>query len=448
MNKRTLLVPLLGLGLALSYASLPSDAPDAPTSTSESANCEHAKGVATVVPASSFQTELARKEAQIEARKKRAEESASWIDWEMVALLEAERARLTGDYESYVRAEAALDQAFAVAPKGVGPFESRVFLNLRLHRLSRVEADLQSMESAAVLTQSDRNRIRGFRADVAYYSGDLTEANDLYSQSVNENPSVRSIASLARLAWKTGEFAEAEELLARATEFADKGSKADRAWLKLMHGLMKLDQNRLDEALAFYEQGLEIQPGYWLLEEHIAEIHLLKGDEQRALAMYEDLVERTNSPEFMDQIASIWRDRGNASEFQRWRDRARDIHLEHLRIVPEAAAGHALDHFLELEDDRQRALELALANHSTRPGGEAKEKLISAYLLNGETEQARVVAEQMVASGWKTADAMALASLTHELGGNAKRAKREASEAIALADDAMERVSWLRDSML
>lgn len=446
MNKRTLLFPLLGLGVAIGYVSLPSDTS---TKTSESTSCDHAKGVAsTVAPKDSFSAQLAQKEMQIEARKKRAMTSKSWLDWETVALLEAERARLTGDYESYVRAEAALDEAFALAPKGAGPFESRVFLNLRLHRLSRVEADLTAMESAAVTTKSDTNRIRGFRADVAYYSGDMARAKELYGVAVQESPGVRSIASLARLEWKSGNIAEAEALLASATKHAEKGSKADRAWLKLMQGLMKLDQNRLDEALAFYEAGLEIQPGYWLLEEHIAEVHLLKGDEQRALHMYEDLVVRTNSPEFMDQIASIWRDRGNQSEFERWRDRAREIHLAHFEIVPEAAAGHALDHFLELETDRAKALELALANHSTRPGGEAKEKLVSAYLLNGQTEQARDVAETMIASGWKTPDALALASLSQELGGDRELAKRQASEATALADDAMERVSWLRDAML
>ncbi len=396
----------------------------------------------------SWSGEVVRVEQQIDSRRKRARKSESWLDWERVSLLEVEHARLTGDYTSYVRAQDALNEAFAVAPKGTGPFATRASLNMRLHRLSLVEPDLKAMESAAVVTQRDRSSIIGFRADVAYYSGDLTTAEKLYSQVANEEPSVRSVAALARLSWKTGDVKRAEVLLDQATKLGETSRKADRAWLKLVRGLMKLDQNQLDEALAFYQEGLAIEPGYWLLEEHVAEVLLLKGEVDLALTKYEELVERTNNPEFMDQIAVIWRDRGNTSEFQRWRMRARTLHLDHLALVPEAAAGHALDHFLELEDDREQALKLALQNHEVRPGGEAKEKLITAYVLNRQFDSARNTALAMQASGWKTADALALASLAYDLAGDEERAKETAMVAAKLADDATERVAWLRDAVL
>lgn len=395
----------------------------------------------------SWAADLERVDKQIDARRKQAIAKKSWLDWERVSLLESERARLTGDYESYVRAEEALKEAFALAPKGTGPFSTRVFLNMRLHRLSRVEPDLKAMESAAVISAKDKNAIIGYRADVAYYSGDLATAKKLYIEVAKAEPAVRNVAALARFYWKTGDYESAEKHLKEAEDLAIKGRKSDRAWLQLMHGLMKLDQNKLDEALAFYQAGLAIQPGYWLLEEHVAEVLLLKGDVDQALKKYEDLVTRTNSPEFMDQIASIWRDRGNTSEFERWRNRAREIHLGHLKLVPEAAVGHALDHFLELEDDKAKALELALQNHTIRPGGEAKEKLISAYLLNKKFAEAQKVAAEMQTSGWKTADAMALASLAYEMGGDAKKAAAAKAIAQELADDASSRVDWLREAI-
>ncbi len=469
MNIRHYLYPFLGstallLGLQLGSSSCKSSSKSPSGKSSKKSEVASEASSGKVVPAnvvnggktakseqrqpgSAWAQDVDRVDKQIAARRMRAEKSKSWIDWERVALLESERARLTGDYGSYVRAEEALTAAFAVADKGVGPFSTRAFLNMRLHRIAEIEPDLKAMEAAAVITTKDKNAIVGYRADVAYYTGDLKTAEKLYIQVAEAEPVVRNVASLARLYWKMGDFDKADTLLDKAVVLAEKARKSDRAWLNLMRGLMKLDQNKLDEALAFYKAGLKIQPGYWLLEEHVAEVLLLQGDIDLALEKYEDLVVRTNSPEFMDQIASIWRARGNTSEFERWRKRARVIHLEHLKLVPEAAVGHALDHFLELEDDRAKALELALQNHKIRPGGEAKEKLVSAYLLNKKFKRAQEVAVEMEETGWKTAESMALVSLAHEMAGDADKAGAARDVAQTLADDASSRVAWLRKAI-
>lgn len=439
MYARLLCIPVLSVAaIALSLQLSPED---------KSTGAAVAVASAAAIESDSWSSELALLEEQLQARRERAEASGSWIDWEAVSHYESERARLSGDYGSYLRAGQALEQAFALAPAGAGPFASRASLNMRLHRLSRVEADLQALELAAVATKRDSNRIKAIRADVAFYSGEMNRAKQLYTEVAKDEPSVRSLAALARLAWKTGDMAQAETMLDRADELAPRGTKSDRAWLKLVRGLMFLDQDRLDEALVMYQEGLAISPGYWLLEEHVAEVVMLKGDTDGALRLYEDLVERTHNPEFMDQIASIWRDRGDDAKFEQWRSRAEKVYQERLSQVPEAAIGHALDHYLELEDNRAYTLTLAKQNHQIRPGGEAKEKLVAAYLLSGDAAMAQETAAQMIDSGWRTADALALSALAHEKVGLHDRAKVDANAARELTEHAGERVAWLRDAM-
>ncbi len=441
MKVRFLLYPALGIVVvALSLRLSPEPQPLSLAGPS-------AQAEAPLSVASPWSAEVDALEEQLHARRDRAERSESWIDWESVSHYEAERARLLGDYKSYVRASEALDQAFALAPEGTGPFASRASLNMRLHRLSRVEQDLQAMESAAVLTSRDKNRIKAIRADLAFYSGEMKKAKELYSEVAKAEPTVRSLAALARLAWKSGDMALAKKMLDRAEQRAPQGTKSDRAWLKLVRGLIHLDQGKLDEALAMYQEGLTIVPGYWLLEEHVAEVVMLKGDSDRALKLYEDLVVRTSNPEFMDQIASIWRERGQTRKFEYWRDRAAKLYEQQLALVPEAAIGHALDHYLELENDHQYTLSLAKQNHQTRPGGEAKEKLVAAYLLAGNAVMAQRVAAEMIDGGWKTADSLALSALAHERVGHAKRAAADAAAARALAPLAEERVDWLREAI-
>jgi len=78
------------------------------------------------------------------------------------------------------------------------------------------------MESAAVLTTKDKNSIIGYRADVAYYTGDLKTAEKLYTQVAKAAPVVRNVASLARLHWKMDEMSGDKQKAAAAKASAEK----------------------------------------------------------------------------------------------------------------------------------------------------------------------------------------------------------------------------------
>src|SRR4051812_28251661 len=55
--------------------------------------------------------------------------TATWLDWEFVAIYSMDRARITGDYTDWQRAQAALTSAFEAGGNGFGPYLTRANFN-------------------------------------------------------------------------------------------------------------------------------------------------------------------------------------------------------------------------------------------------------------------------------------------------------------------------------
>lgn len=315
-------------------------------------------------------------------QRRAAAEPTSWLDLERIALVHLGRAHLSGDYAEYEKAEAALESAFQRAPEGSGPFLTRARLAFTLHRLDDVEADLAAAERAILMKKSQRLAIDELRASVAFQRGDYATAKARLEAVLEERTTATALARLAQIYWKTGDFERAEALYLDAITQTPPTNVERHAWLELMRGLLDLDRERLDDALAHYRAADSMFDGWYLIEEHIAEIHALKGAHETAREQYEDLVDRTNSPEFMDALAETYAALDRNDDAIAMRNRARQRYEAQLARFPEAAYGHALDHYLETKD-ASRAVDLAEKNAAIRPNPEALEKLASAYELAG-----------------------------------------------------------------
>lgn len=388
---------------------------------------------------------MAAIEREITFRRSRAEaRTDSWLDLELLARAYLDRERLSGDYHDFGHAEAALDEAFARAPAGAGPFLVRAQLNFTLHRLARVEPDLVAIDGFAVPAPSDTEAVRGMRADVAFQMGHYDDALRIYEAQLAESREPANLVALAQYRWRTGDVDGARLLLDEADVLAARSPESVRAWLALVRGLVELDAARFPAAREAFERGLELTPGWWQLEEHLAQLRLLEGDTTGALAAYEALVDRVGSAELMDAVAAIHRDEGRTTEMLAWRERARTAHEERLALYPEAAAGHAIGHWLELEDEPDRLVEIAETNRDARPGGEAQTKLAQAYLRAGRLEEAREIAELVEATPWRAPESEATFALVYEATGDAELAETHRTAAESLAPGAMDRIAWLR----
>ena len=97
---------------------------------------------------------------------------------------------------------------------------------------------------------------------------------------------------------------------------------------------------------------------------------------------------------------------------------------------PEAAAGHALAHYLRDPADAKVALELAQRNYATRPGGEAAVELGKSWLLAGRAERAIPLLEAELARGWDTAETWWVLSEALQRAGRGDRALAARSNAL------------------
>lgn len=328
-----------------------------------------------------------------------------WPQWETLARAQLALAQLEGDYAGYLAAGQSLERAFALAGQG-GPYLSRARYHFSVHRLDRVDADL---DAAARENDPDLAGIALLRADLDFHRGRYTQALEGYRAALRLREDLPGLTRLALWHARMGHGSEAAALLDRAWAIYHGDSPHPRAWLALQRGLLALDRGDWDAALAHYRHALRLLPGWWLAREHVAEIHALRGETAQARAGYESVIADTGHPEFMDAMAELSAGEGRSDESAAWIARARAAYQQRLAQLPEASYGHGVDHFLRYGTP-QEALQLARANHRQRPFGESQLRLAEALLRAGEAKEALQVVQKALASGWETAELYAVAA--------------------------------------
>lgn len=310
-----------------------------------------------------------------------------------------ERARLTGNYDDYTKAESLLTSLTAGGKIPASQCLTWARLHFTLHRIQQARVALDSCPASVEPTE-----IASLRADIAMYSGRYNEAERTYRGLVNDPGISPNFVRLALLRKWIGAPGEAAALLEAAEKRYHGGSPTLLAWFKLQRGLIALDRGRLDEALAMYRLASDELDRWWLIDEHIAEVLKLTGKAREAKVLYQSVAERTGSPEFLDVLADMERMEGNADKAKVLRERARAIYDQRLVDFPEAGAGHALEHFFKDNKNAALALSLAQKNFDTRPYGESAIALAKARILTGKADQAVSLLATEIAKGWDTAE--------------------------------------------
>lgn len=406
-------IALLGAAL-LGAACTPSGSPEPVAAVSEPAPYGYAD-----------ELEGARRRVS-EARAAIERGPVVWPQWETLAAAQLALAQLTGDYGAYLDAGESLKQAFALSGRG-GPYLARARYNFTVHRLDRVDADL---DLAARESRPDDTAILGLRADLDFHRGGYEQALVGYREVLSRQEDLGGLTRLALWHAHMGHPSEALALFDRAERIYHGDSPHPRAWLALQRGLLELERGQWDLAMAHYQHALRLLPGWWLAREHVAEIHALRGEHAAARAEYQTVIAETGNPEFMDAMAKLAVQEGRAEESVQWIARARAAYDQRLAQLPEATYGHGLDHFLQFGPP-ELALQLARANHRQRPGGEAQIKLVEALLLNDQPQEAVARVRQALASGWASPELHVAAARSFAAVGQIAEARRQAALAKA-----------------
>jgi tetratricopeptide (TPR) repeat protein len=362
-----------------------------------------------------------------------AKQGNSWMLVENVAQAYLQRARLTGDYDDYANAEREVERAFTINP-GFGPYLTRARLNYTLHRLPAVDADLTHVREKLFRTLGPEgwSGLFVFEGEVAFQRGQYDAARDKFDEAEKLTPGSTDIAlARANLLWKTGDIAGAEKLMLEAEGKYHGRDAEPKAWYRLMLGLMDLDRGRWDEALVHYREAEQKLSGWWLVDEHIAEITRLLGRRDEAKTLYLDIVARTGNPEFMDALAEIAQEEGDEVAAKEWIGKADAAFAAQLARYPEAAYGHALGHYLAF-GDAVETLALADKNVALRPNGEAQTLLAQAQLKAGNTAAARKTIDAVLATAWRTAETWHTAHEVYVAAKDPEAADKAKREALAI----------------
>jgi tetratricopeptide (TPR) repeat protein len=377
------------------------------------------------VPVASYETALRKLDTHIASLERRtAQQPESWPDWEGLANDYRRRAQLSGSYDDYAKAQAALDQAFAVAPEGSGPFLSRAQLNFTMHRIFAVEPDLAAAEKSILLKAATRAQIAALRADVAYCSGQYAEAERGFQAALELSPRAEVLGRMADLAWQTGDFAEARQRLNEAEALYERKTGAGYAVLLLQRGSLEQNAGNTEAAQQYFHAAERAFPGWWLVAEHRLPLQVAELDHAQQLKTLEDMAIRTGRAEDKDQVARLYDELHNHDRSKQWSDAA----AAQLKQFPEATYGHAVDHFINFETDPAVYIDIAKRNVAARPMGSSRLKLAQAYFKAGQIEQALAEIEALKKTLYNTIDLHATAAQLHDkLGHQAKAAEHIAA---------------------
>jgi tetratricopeptide (TPR) repeat protein len=381
---------------------------------------------------------LARLDVHIDGARRRAESlDDGWLVYDILARAWLWRARLTGSYDDHEMARTALAKGFAQAEPRTGPHMSGAILAFSMHRLGEAERYLNIVERYAVPPAGgDLAEIIAMRGDIAFYRGDYAGALARYDEADKIFPATSDFRRAIYFS-KTGRPDLAEDYFDKAERELPFPTPQARGRMELQRGILDLERGRWDDALAHFRKADEMFPGYWLIEEHIAEVTALKGDLAGAAQLYRDIVRRTGHPEFMDALAGIAAQQGDKAAQADWARRADAVWRKRLQQFPEASYGHAIDHCVQ-KGDWGCALALARRNHEARPYGDAKIALAEALLRNGRPEEARAMIEPVLASSWRAPAAHKVAAEIYAAGGDAAKARGQQRLALALDPHALD----------
>ncbi len=396
--------------------------------------------------ATTYDEQLAQINRTLDFALARARTSASdWHAQSGLATLYLGRARLTGSFDDYATAGRLFDRAFALAPAGHGPWLDRAVWNFSVHRLNAMDADLRAVEHYAVPDDGATATVLGLRGDQAFYAGHYHQALALYEASHRRLLMMSTSFRLAYYWGRMGDPDKARRYLDEAESTIIGPQQQQRSFLELYRGILALDYGRWDEAESHFRQADAIFPGSWIVEEHLAMVLALKGQPDRAMAIYQAIAARTSLPEAADAVAGLYRATGDLPNAKAWAARADSLWRGRIALLPEAAYGHALDHLLAFGSPAE-TLALAQKNYRARPYADAATQLAWAYMANHRPADALEALKPVLSSGWVSAEPHVVASEAWALLAEGSRADAERKAALAINPRSLDRnpgLVWL-----
>ncbi|PYJ14723.1 MAG: hypothetical protein DME96_15185, partial [Verrucomicrobia bacterium] len=174
-------------------------------------------------------------------------------------------------------------------------------LDFRLHRLENADRDVQALARFA-----GNSQIIALKAGIAFQQAGYEEAKKGYRLAIEKNPTWDNLARLAYWESKFGDIELADKLYGQAENEISAKEMRSYAWVELERGLLEFNRGRYQKAAAHYDQADKAYSGYWLADEHRAELLEAERKFDQAVALYGRVVGRAPQPEFQQALGDLF----------------------------------------------------------------------------------------------------------------------------------------------
>jgi tetratricopeptide (TPR) repeat protein len=338
-----------------------------------------------------------------------------------------QRASLAGDLAALEAAESAIDRAIPLLTHPGDLYLLKANVAFKLHRL----ADVRSVLLASPLVRrSEEGRLIG--ADLDFQNGRYQAARQGYCDLLETSRPWGALARLAHLSGKMGDPAGADRLYAEAEDELTAKELRSFAWLEVQRGFLDFAHGRYRNAQSHYERADRAYPGYWLVDEHIAELLAAEGQFAEAIALLERVASAVHRPELEQAIGELYQLTGPS-------DRARERSQQALAAYLESAGRgevhywhHLADYYADVAEDGEQAVVWARKDLQLRENFSTQAALAWAYYRAGRSGAARDWIDRALSSGAATAHLFRQAGSIYMAAGRTAEGRRFQDRAMSL----------------
>ncbi len=317
--------------------------------------------------------------ASLQARLRRVPADSG--SWAALGLAYVQQARVSGDPTYYGKAAGAFRRSLREQPESNAPaLTGQAALAAARHRFGR---SLQLARQAQRINEYDSVSL-GVMVDALVELGRYGEAFRELQRMVDLKPGVPSYSRVSYSYELRGDLRGAHYAMRQALKVAY--STDDKAFALFQLGELAWNQGDLSQAARRYRQGLTLAPSWVPNLYGLAKTAAARGDDAKAVARYERVIERLPQPQYLIEYADFLTSLDRPAEAAEQRD------LIDAQVQLQRAAGVNLDLELAVYDASNgreyEALTATRAAWKERKGVFVEDAYAWALHVNGKDRKA------------------------------------------------------------
>jgi tetratricopeptide (TPR) repeat protein len=265
-----------------------------------------------------------------------------------------QKASISGDLAALTAVIRTIDDATKLLSNPGDLYLLKAHAAFKLHKLADVDAALRTVPS---VYDSDEGRL--IRADLDFQHGRYQMAENGYIDVLQRERSWGALARLAHLRGKMGDIMGADRLYEEAEDELTAKEMRPYAWLEVQRGFLDFAHGRHCDARLHYRRADAAYPGYWLVQEHIAELLGAEGRLEEAAAIFERVVSTIERPDLEQAIAELYELVGSMEPAVYWKERALTAYLQSARRGEVHFYHHLADYYADAVEAGPEAVKWA-----------------------------------------------------------------------------------------